>query len=220
MQIGSKIKSIITKHLERQTETKCTTAINHNKFRVSGSGQCHLQRFWKRKGLTYTNLPKPQNMRRLKLGHIVHEAIQNIFQEEGILIKAEGVVEDKHRRGSYDAIINIDGKIILIDIKTIYSTRNIEALYKPHYFMQAMTYKEMLPYNVDEVGILYIDMQSLEEVYIPVPGEFEQKAKDDWDILIERWEKNEQPEPQVSSYCKWCVYKDLCKQSFPDYHKK
>lgn len=213
------IKEIIDNHLKNSIETKCSTAANYNKFRVSDSGKCKLYRFWKRKGLTYTNLPAPSNIRRTKLGTIIHEWLEKLFAEAGMLIASEQVVENEHIRGSFDMVLDLNGMITLVDIKTIWSIKKPEYLFKPEYFLQAMTYKWLLPYKVDAVKILYIDISDLEEILIPVPDEYEEKAIQDWNEMIKLWEQNKQPEPEVGKLCQYCVYKDLCKQSFPEYHK-
>jgi len=183
------------------------------KFKISHAGLCPLFRILQRKGVEITDKPTVFQIRRTELGKIIHEYYQKIFKDMGILIASEEWLEDEHRIGRFDALLEIDGKKVLIDIKTTSTLDLSKLLQKHNYFMQVATYKEMLESQgekIDEMGILFVDTKTMQELYVPVSQEYEIKAKEDWQNLINIWNEGQLPKPKENEFCKFCPYRSLC----------
>ena len=108
------------------------------------------------------------------VGHIFHEFVQNITKEAGISIASEERLEDNDLmvRGHFDDIIEVDGKPILYDYKSV-SSRSFS--YKKedevgyYHMMQVGTYLYMLNKKGDfglikEGRLLHISKDDLRQM--------------------------------------------------------
>ncbi len=186
------------------------------KFRVSDAGRCRLMRYWKRQGKEPTDLPDERTLRVFEVGHVFHKWLQDCLKEKGVLIEAELEVEDLHRKGHVDAIVFSDDKLVLYDFKTVHSRKfNYLSTEKDiHYHFQALTYAMMLPFGVDSVRIAYISKDDLRIQEIEVLPHIEDEVRQDWLILIEAWERKQEPEPNPKDWeCKYCIYRSSCEHN-------
>jgi len=200
---------------KRQAELR-----DHSKFRVSDAGRCRLMRYWKRQDKPASDLPDERQLRVFEVGHVFHVWLQDILKPKGALIEVP--VEDEHRIGHVDAIVQSDEGIILYDFKTVHSrkfhhNRREGGNGDIHYAMQAFTYATMLPPSLQreltDIRIAYISKDDLciEEVSVFRYPALPEKTKDDWEILTECWNSQKEPNPNPLPWeCKYCIYKSSC----------
>lgn len=191
---------------------------SHDKFRVSDAGRCHLMRYWKRQGKPFTDEPDARTQRVFEVGHIFHGWLQDLLKEKGLLIEREKEVEDIHRIGHVDAIIQTEQGLILYDFKTVHS-RKFHYKRKEgnngdvHYAMQAYTYAMMLPFGVADIRIAYISKDDLciEEMTVMDIDDISEYVNQDWYSLIDAWNREEEPKPNPMSWeCGYCSYCSCC----------
>lgn len=193
-----------------------------SKFHVSSAGQCYRKRYWQRANKAQTNPPDERALRIFAVGNIIHEWIQSKLEAMGILIAKEQPVKDEYRSGRIDAITLQDGQYIIYDFKTVHSRKFWYLVKKqetdPQYGHQVVTYYDMLEwqYKPVQLRILYIskDDLALEEVVIR-PQDWLQSVREDWDKMIGYWEKEKLPpgEPNFEWECRYCNFRDLCKET-------
>lgn len=118
------------------------------KFRVSDAGRCRLYRYWKRQGKDQP--PKDMDLLKvMEVGTLIHAWLEYALNVEGVLYHSEVVLEDDHRSGHLDAIVEGDhGSVIIYDFKTIggrqaYYMLNSGAKAKKEHVYQVLTYLEM-----------------------------------------------------------------------------
>jgi CRISPR/Cas system-associated exonuclease Cas4 (RecB family) len=200
------------------TEKRAEQIRSHEKFRVSDAGRCHLMRYWKRQGKPLTDEPDARTQRVFEVGHVFHVWLQDLLKEKGLLIEREKEVEDIHRIGHVDAIIQNEQGLILYDFKTVHSKK---FHYKRkegnngdiHYHMQAYTYAMMLPFGVADIRIAYISKDDLciEEVSVMDTDDISEYVQQDWHTLVSAWNAKLEPEPNPMSWeCKYCGYTSSC----------
>lgn len=191
---------------------------HHDKFRVSDAGRCHLMRYWKRQGKPFSDEPDARTQRVFEVGHVFHVWLQDLLDKKGFLIEREKEVEDIHRIGHVDAIIQTEQGLILYDFKTVHS-RKFHHKRKEgnngdiHYHMQAYTYATMLPFGVADIKIAYISKDDLciEEVSVMNTDDIYEYVMQDWHVLIDAWYMQEEPKPNPMNWeCKYCVYRSSC----------
>ena len=190
---------------------------SYDKFRCSSAGRCRLMRYWQRQGRSVSDVPDERARRVFEVGHMFHEWVQDILDRRQLLIEREKEVEDLHRIGHIDAIVREGGRIILYDFKTVHSRKftYLKEGADIHYQYQITSYALMLPYDVDEARIAYISKDDLRIREIPVDYEgIAPAVTDDWNILINAWEKQVAPEPNPKEWeCKYCAYGSSCEHS-------
>lgn len=190
------------------------------KFRVSDAGRCRLMRTWERQGTPPSREMPAQSLRVMESGNLLHAWLIHVLDRMGVLSIGEQELEDLHRLGHLDAIVEDgNGHTVLYDFKTIASKK---AYYmdkdgwqpdKAHVF-QVVSYAEMLPEDmrVEDLRIAYVTRDTLEIHEIPVPREvvYEPVLRD-WMILIDAWERQTEPAPNPEPWeCTYCVYRASC----------
>jgi len=212
------IEKFINEYLAEQ---RAIPRESSGRFHVSDAGRCHLMRYWKRQATSPHQDFDDRAYRIFAVGHLFHLWIQGILKEKGVLISVEQKVEDEHRSGILDAIVQSSGKRILYDFKTVHSRKFLWIAKEAdiHYHHQAMTYNTMISVPADEVRIAYISKDDLLIKEVPVFLTRE-KVDADWKPLIEAWVKQEPPKPTPlpweNAYCLyrescWAVKEGLCK---------
>lgn len=90
---------------------------------ASSAGYCQRKLIFERLGVPTTQPDDPRKQRVFQAGHIFHEFIQKLTRDSGISIaqEAELIDEDLLIKGHFDDLVMIDGKLILIDYKTVNS---------------------------------------------------------------------------------------------------
>ena len=210
------IEKIINEYLKEQRDKPY---VSSGKFNVSDAGRCHLMRFWKRKAEKVKADFDERAYRIFEVGHIFHGFIQDILGKKGDLLARELRVEDEHRAGIIDAIVQSNGKVILYDFKTVHSRKFfwIKKEADLHYHYQAATYTSMVKvkptgFSIDETRICYISKDDLLIKEVPVFITDKQLVAD-WNPLIAAWTTNTEPEKNPMSWeCKYCNYIAHCKE--------
>jgi len=208
---------------ERQAhDTEERNAIN--KFRMSDAGKCRLMRYWKRQGKPAAATMPPDVLRQMQAGIILHDwfARMLMHRKEITDYRFEVEVEDEHRIGHFDLLMNIGDHTILYDLKTV---KGKEAAYlekygkgaKRQHQYQLVSYASLLTPRPDELRGAYIDRETLRIVQ-ECPVDFEQMAGTvafDWTVLIDAWNAQEEPDanPDDTWECKFCAYRYDCPHS-------
>lgn len=206
--------------IERQArDTLSRNAIP--KFRMSDAGKCRLMRYWKRQGKASTVTLAGDVLRNMQAGIVVHEFLGQVIAAYSLNYggtQLEGELQDEHRIGHYDVLVQTVNGSILYDIKTV---KGKEAGYLEKYAKEAkhqhkyqiVTYASMLS-RPDELRVVYVDRETL-RVVREFSVDYDMLIKDvneDWDILLEAWQSQAAPEanPDDSWECKFCMYKNDC----------
>lgn len=207
---GRKIDLEIPIHIDNPDEDR--------KFRMSDAGKCRLMRYWKRQGKEGLK-PNANGLRVMEAGNLLHAWLNHVLEAMHVLALGEQELEDDHRIGHLDAIVQ-DGKhSILYDFKTIsskkayYQAKNGWGVDDNHAY-QLVTYSDALPISqVDEARIAYINRDTMEIVELPVDlfSFYQETVRKDWRILIEAWEAKQEPTANAEYWeCNYCRYNESC----------
>ena len=99
-------------------------------------------------------------------GTEIHRAYQRMWRDKGILVSAEELVYDERARstGHYDAILNIEGEPVVVDVKTL-SQKRWEKMLKEGAFQehidQMTIYQHAL--GIKKAGIQYVNRDDLNQ---------------------------------------------------------
>lgn len=185
---------------------------------ASSAGYCMRLNIMKR--LKVPEVPeivedKARSTRVFESGHIFHEWLQRITKDAGISVAQEVELQDEELmvRGHFDDLVNIDGRLILIDYKTAHSGAFKWKKQQPmgHYHtMQLGTYlymwrnpKVWLPKNdwllmkdkLKEARILSISKDDLRmhETQLMWSSKLEKEVVDYWTELNRWWTERKMP---------------------------
>ena len=194
-----------------------TAERDNSKFRVSDAGKCRLMRYWKRQGKPMESHYTPEGLRTLHVGILIHNWIQDVIKNAGIALALELELEDFNRIGHLDALVKLEGKLVLYDFKTVngkkwfYLSKNNFRPDLPH-IAQILTYSQMIDPQPDKSFIVYINRDTLDMVESAVvPSVWGEKVTTDWDILITCWEKQIEPAQTTEQWeCNYCGYRVGC----------
>jgi CRISPR/Cas system-associated exonuclease Cas4 (RecB family) len=208
-------------------------ARDNSKFRVSDAGKCRLMRYWKRQGKQSAITWTPETLRAMQLGINIHEFIQRIVTDLPRGIRravCERQLEDEHCIGHFDLYLELSDPIemtddgglietILYEIKTkrskqwYYFQRNDYQSDRQHEF-QIVSYNRMMRDEVGACIIAYINRDTFEIHENDVHLSLWENVSKDWAILIEAWEKQEEPAPNPEKWeCKYCMYRNDCEHA-------
>jgi hypothetical protein len=215
-------QQIITR---RQRET---AERDNSKFRMSDAGKCHLMRYWKRQGKPMTPATDDNGYRTMELGIMIHDLLQTILKEAAaehdFNIVTEGLLEDAHRLGHYDMLLQFEHKMVLYDIKTIsgkqawYMTNRDDSAKRQH-IHQILTYASFIPFastGYPETRLVYINRENLEVVSDREIIYDDSLLDQDWLPLIDAWEHQTEPRANPEHWkCKYCPYFADCEQRPP-----
>lgn len=191
--------------------------VSSEKFLVSDAGRCRLMRYWKRQGKETSIVYDSRMLRVFKAGSIFHEWVDDILNKKGSLFVKRIRINDEHRSGEVDNIIYEDGKKILYEFKSVHSKKFsylAERGMDLHHACQVVTYRHMLPFEVDDARVCYISKDDLrvheDSVYKVYPN-IDLTVETDWYVLIEDWKAGREPEPNPENWeCAYCDYRDTC----------
>ena len=226
------LTQIINEHIQQRQITD-TDARDNSKFRVSDAGKCRLMRYWKRQGKPGKQEWPLETLKAMQLGINVHEYIQRIVTglPHGIArALCEQRLEDEHRIGHFDLYLELSepfisdtGRLvqaILYDIKTkgskqwFHFDKDDRKNDRAHEY-QLLSYDLMsLDLPVDECRIAYINRDTFEIWENIIHFGNYSAVEDDWEILIQAWNKQEEPAPNAEKWeCKYCMYHDDCEHA-------
>lgn len=183
---------------------------------ASSAGYCQRKLLFERLGVPSTLPDDPRKQRVFSAGHIFHNWIQELTRNAGVSIAQEVELQDEALmvRGHFDDLVLIDGKLILLDYKTVNSRSFLWAKKNgntmSHYHkMQLGTYLHMLRqgnlsitraaapkgFSVDtkeltEARILKIEKENLMmmEQQLMWSPELDSEVLDYWNSLNAHWE--------------------------------
>lgn len=197
-----------------------------SKFRLSDAGKCRLMRYWKRQGKPAAQTMEPDVLLQMQTGNLLHAYLECAVQWTGHLVEAERPLEDDHRLGHFDMIINPpdvgpdDAEYrILYDIKTISSKKAFfmdknSNQADPQHIMQLISYALLYPDPLDELRLAYVVRDTLEirEIEVErIPSETTVIA--DWQLLIDAWVAQQAPAANPNKWeCRYCQYVTNCPQ--------
>ncbi|MEM0326352.1 MAG: PD-(D/E)XK nuclease family protein [Desulfurococcaceae archaeon] len=213
--INNWVKFLQTYNLPQEIEpvqAKSTQKHSH-KFYASDVFTCYTYRIHRR--LQTPALYKDdQQLKRMRVGQIVHEVLQEVAQE--LNFQSEISIEGEHIKGKLDLLDPRTNSIV--EIKTTSKTKPTEYMLRKH-FGQLYTYKHLLESLTKETYDTYL-------IYCFIrPEGFEiqlfQAENDDlmlyviqdWTFAIEEWhkyQKTQKIEPYLSNVCKYCEYRNVC----------
>lgn len=226
------LTQIINEHIQQRQITD-TESRDNSKFRVSDAGKCRLMRYWKRQGKPGKQDWTPDVLKAMQLGVNIHEYIQQIVMElpRGVSrALREQRLEDEHRIGHFDLYLELSEpftsdtghlvQTILYDIKTrgskqwFYFEKEGRKSDPAHEY-QLLSYDLMaVDLPVDECRIAYVNRDTLEICENIISFGDYAGVKDDWDLLISAWNKQEEPAPNAQKWeCKYCMYRDDCEHA-------
>ena len=176
--ISSLLDQFLTNHERPIFNTLAMTVhvdedVEHRKFRASDAGRCHLYQYWKRQGKEQP-AKGVHELKVMEMGNLVHAWLEYALLKAGVLHNAELLVEDDHRTGHADALVRLNGKPVLYDVKTVgakqawYMLNNGAKAKREHQY-QVLTYLEMItadPSNpfaagLEEAHILYLTREEV-----------------------------------------------------------
>lgn len=213
---------LLDKYLEDNNEKRELKGFN-----ASGMGHCFLERYWERQGKEKDDL-ESRKLRVFEVGNIIHEFLQNVAKQATNIkvLECESELQlDGFIFGHPDLLIEVDGKLILYDIKTVHS-KKFHYSVNPRkgnpqddlgYIAQLHTYALMLsekyPRLVD-CRILYVSKDDLcmaEKAY-PFTEYARNTVLKEINKLKEMWEKQEEPQaiPQEDWQCNYCGFQSKC----------
>lgn len=226
------LTQIINEHIQ-QRQMNDTETRDNSKFRVSDAGKCRLMRYWKRQGKPGKQDWTPEVLKAMQLGINMHEYIQQIITNlpRGIIRAiCEQTVEDGQRIGHFDLYLELSDPVtspvsgdlvqtILYDLKSkgskqwFHFDKDGRRSNRAHEY-QLLTYWTMIEEPVDECRIAYINRDTFEMCENIVDFGLEEKMSEDWILLIQAWDKQEEPAPNAEKWeCKYCMYRAECPHS-------
>ena len=229
------LRQIINDHIQ-QRQMNDTETRDNSKFRVSDAGKCRLMRYWKRQGKPGKQEWPLETLKAMQLGINIHEYIQKIVTDLPCGITraiCEQTVEDGQRIGHFDLYVELSDPVtspvsgdlvhtILYDIKTkgskqwFYFEKDGRKSDHAHEY-QVLTYCSMIDnpdMPVDECRIAYVNRDTFEMRENIVDFGLEEKVSEDWILLIQAWERQEEPAPNAQKWeCKYCMYCAECPHS-------
>ncbi len=211
-------------YLEERNDTE--KFVQKTGFAPSDTINCSRRSVYLLRGVEVDNTKSPRVHRILDNGHAVHERLVGYAKEAGILVseEEEGWWEDPPYHFYIDMIVNLDGEILPVEIKSIgqtgYDNRLSYDKPKVDHRMQLMLYLYFKGYTK---GIVLYECKNDQEfaafeVTLDV-AEVEKmltkkrKAYADYQagILPKRPAKS-----PSSSTCTYCELKDICWKGWPD----
>ena len=190
---------------------------------ASSLGKCKRYQVLNRAGIvTYgATIYKWQNA--AMDGTASHEWRQAALKSIGVLVDMEQSVidEDLHYRGHYDLVAELDGKLVLVDIKTqnnrAFRARGrlpdkIDECHKRQlgsyfYFLK----RDVFP-DLHSARMYYINKNTgeREELEIAFDGTYFKDIINELKTLNNHWKKRTLPKKELSYFCNICQHQSLC----------
>lgn len=150
-------------------------------------GTCPRHWVYAFRGAHYDYNTSPESVAVMDAGTSSHERIQDAFERAGVLVEKERelITDDPPTRGFVDAIIELDGEKIVVEIKTTndnnFTFRKNSNTPTPYHRYQLLTYMKALGINK---GAFFYENRNTGEILI-VPIEMDEKNEG---IIDEAWD--------------------------------
>jgi CRISPR/Cas system-associated exonuclease Cas4 (RecB family) len=191
---------------------------------ASQLGKCKRHQFLNRTGIVTGGTSPYKWKNAAEDGHASHHWRQRAFKKMGVLVEEEGSVQDKELNycGHFDAIIELEVGMVLLDIKT-QNNRNYRArarmpekafdthrrqLCSYFYFLKKHRYPDL-----KEARLYYVNKNTGERdelVMVFDDDEFEDLVKELRDLNC-HWAEQTLPKRERTNFCHICAYSELCK---------
>ncbi|MEM1672808.1 MAG: PD-(D/E)XK nuclease family protein [Nanopusillaceae archaeon] len=213
--INSWVKFLQTYSLPQEVEPLQVKSIqkHSHKFYASDVFTCYTYRIHRRiqSPALYKN---DKLLKRMKIGQIVHEVLQEVAQE--LNFQSEVNVEGEHIKGKIDLLDPRTNSII--EIKTTMRKQPTEYMLRKHYG-QLYTYKHLLESHTGEAYDIYLIYCIIQpwgfdiQLFPNNNDDLMLYVLQDWTEAIEEWykyQKTQRIEPEFSYACKNCEYRNAC----------
>jgi len=207
-----------------QESRRTTAQRGFSYWAASSLGKCKRYQTLSRAGVTYNGQVNYAWRNAAMDGHAGHEWRQAALEEVGVLRSKELplIDEELHYRGHYDMVVELDGKLVVGDIKTMnnraYRARSrmpggIDPCHKRQlasyfYFLRRDMYPEL-----KGAHLYYVNKNTgeREEYAIYFERGFLTDVIDELKSLNKHWDTGILPKKEVDSFCRICPHANLCK---------
>jgi len=206
-----------------QSNRRTTQARGFDYWAASSLGKCMRYQTLNRAGVTSFGSVNYAWRNAAQDGHAGHAWRQAALESVGAMVSQELPIVDEglHFRGHYDLVVNLNGKLIVGDIKTqnnrAFRARQrlpggIDECHKRqlgsyYYFLKRDVYPDLAGAHM-----YYVNKNTGErdELKIFFERGFLTSIIDELKTLNSYWEKGVLPKKQTSSFCYICQHKPLC----------
>lgn len=201
---------------------------NTASFHMSDMGMCLRKRILKRLGKSSEPIPE-RTLRLFEMGHVVHDYIQKMIEDEGLLFAKELTVrlDEFELVGHFDAIIKFNGKYSLLELKTVHSRKILYDTVDKHYVLQGMAYWMAFEKNnpqtkIDELIVAMISRDDwlMKEVHYKLDDYWKKEVGDELQALFAAWLKRDKELPAelektdpMAWQCGWCGFIQFCPEA-------
>jgi len=206
------LKEIIDDFYREQQENR-----DREYFYVTDAGKCKRATFFKFKNAPAKDL-EPRVLRIFEKGEYHHRNLISSLIRMGIVVAAEiSTPPQAIISGRADAILSIDSKLYVVDIKSMNSMafRHLKKPKEQHLY-QVQLYLHF--FNIQNGIILYVDkdQQKLKEFELDYDPDLAKNLMKGFLDLKEKIDNNIVP-ARCGSYpskggCRYCKFKELCKK--------
>lgn len=213
---------IICSGLDRQNK-QVKQQRGNDYWSASSLGKCKRYQVLSRAGIITNGKINYSWKNAARDGHAAHEWRQQLAKTEGALVAMEEAITDEKLcyRGHYDALVNLSGKLTLLDIKTqnsrAFKARSrlpgkIDECHKRQlgsyfYFLKRDTFPEL-----EAARLYYVNRNTCEreELEIYFEDGFFKSIINELKILNSHWNKDTLPKKEISYFCRICQFRLLC----------
>ena len=198
-------ETILDSYIDKKNEENRENRYKGNEkyFGASSADSCHRKHYYKQNQFPETNPTSRLSFRRMRLGTIWHDEMENAIKEhllnntnndiKAIHTEQEHIVEELNVRGFSDAIVEMEnGEIYVIDFKTagdwayrrvfgarVGSPEGVKLSYKLQLATYGMAVKEEYG-RLDGMYLIYFNIANGEMGATKVGTKYIEKAKEYW----------------------------------------
>lgn len=194
---------------------------------ASSMGMCPRERYWTRQG-KQSRIKEPMAWSRQRMvGKILHELLNRILSEKGLLVAGEQELRVGSLVGHFDAIVrDEEGAYHLLDHKTV-NSKALDFVLRTgpghHRKLQLATYawmiKQLKPELFEKIKSFQLGFLSRDDCRLINIGQIltpkiEKEIKDEIEYLDKCWKSQSLPTGSKEPWqCKRCRYRDQCDSS-------
>ena len=216
--IDDAICEYIDNKSKRTTDTR-----GYDYWSASSLGKCRRYQVLCRTGITTEGKTMYKWKNAAEDGTAAHIWRQDALKSVGILVDMEKSITDEtlHYRGHYDLIVNLNGKLVLGDIKT-QNNRAFKARGRlpdkidPYHKRQLGSYfyflkRDVFP-DLHSARLYYINKNTgeREEIEVYFDDKYFKEIIDELKTLNNYWKNKTLPKKELSYFCNICQFKPLC----------
>lgn len=218
------IDEAICEYMDRKSK-RTTKQRGYDYWSASSLGKCKRYQTLCRTGILTNGKTMYKWKNAAEDGTVAHIWRQNALQSVGVLVDKERslIDEELHYRGHYDLVVDLSGKLVLVEIKTqnnrAFKARNrlpdkIDEQHRKQlcsyfYFLKRDVYA-----HLHSARLYYINKNTGErdelEVYFN-DDDFKELI-DELKTLNKHWEDGTLPKKELSYFCYICQFKTLCEE--------